>query len=151
MKPILIGMNNPVSVEKGHELYPAPQGCTGHRLWTMLSARTGCSRWEYLERFERRNLVRSKLYDKTIARLNAADIFRELFGTGRTVVLLGRDVQVAFGHPPLLVHPQMIGGCTWRQIPHPSGLNRWYNNPENVRVVELLLEELYVQNRETVQ
>ncbi len=147
-KPILIGMNNPVNVGVGYELYPSPEGCTGHRLWRMLNERTGASRSAYLDAFERRNLVRHKLYDRTIARLNAADIQRELRGTGRHVVLLGREVQQAFAHPPLLIHPQVIGGCTWRQLPHPSGRNFWYNDPDNVKLAELLLEELYVNSKE---
>ena len=153
MKPLLIGMNNPISLTPGHELYPAPEGCTGHRLWKMLNARTGASRVGYLETFERRNLVRLKTYNATIARLNAGDIFKELMGTGRVVILLGRDVQKAFSIPPLLIHPQVIGGCTWRQLPHPSGRNLWYNEPENLRLAELLMEELYVSyhKREKVQ
>lgn len=142
-KPLLIGMNNPVSTERGHELFPAPEGCTGHRLWRMLHERTSATRMSYLESFERRNLVRSAIYSATVARLNAREIYRELESTGRTIVLLGRSVQVAFNIPPLLVHPQVIGGCTWRQIPHPSGRNLWYNDKKNVKVVELLLEELY--------
>ena len=152
-KPILIGMNNPISFESGHELFPAPEGCTGHRLWRLLTARTGASRKDYLETFERRNLVRGSVFIKMAARTRAAEITRELFGSGRVVVLLGREVQSAFAIPPLLVHPQVIGGCTWRQLPHPSGRNMWYNEPENVRVAELLMEELYVQfhEREKVQ
>lgn len=166
MKPILIGMNNPISTRPGHELYPAPEGCTGHRLWQMLNARTGASRLAYLECFERRNLVQAKEWDHLTARARAYEVVQELRGSGRTVVLLGNSVREAFhyvlqdnllvntnplpvdyniGLPPLLVHPQRVGGCTWRQIPHPSGRNTWYNIVENRKVVELLMEELYVE------
>jgi hypothetical protein len=119
----------------------------------MLTARTGASRVQYLDSFERRNLVRHATFNVTIARMNADDIFKELMGTGRVVILLGREVQKAFNIPPLLIHPQVIGGCTWRQMPHPSGRNLWYNAPENLRVAELLMEELYVNyhNVEKVQ
>ncbi len=95
----------------------------------------------------------------------------ELRDSGRTIVLLGSAVREAFhyvlsdvpsvhindavwfgeptgGLPPVLVHPQQAAGCTWRQIPHPSGRNRWYNEPKNVKVVELLMEELYVAYRQ---
>jgi len=157
-KPILIGMNNPVSTRAGHELYPLPDGCTGNRIWKMLSARTGATMRQYLETFERRNLVRGAAFDKVQARAKAYEYVVELRDSGRTVVLLGNEVRRAFdfvlrgdgslfgdeGLPPVLVHPTVIGGVTWRQIPHPSGLNRWYNEPENVKVVELLLEELYL-------
>lgn len=155
-RPLLVGMNNPLSTMPGHELFPLPEGCTGNRLWKMLHSRTGANELQYLEAFERRNLVQGTDYVGTRAKARAHEISLELEGTGRTVVLLGQDVRKAFGHPRLLVHPQVIGGCTWRQIPHPSGRNLWYNVPDNVRVVELLLEELYVQyvdqqKREPVQ
>jgi len=31
MKPILLGMNNPLSDDQAHALYPVPDGCTGAR------------------------------------------------------------------------------------------------------------------------
>lgn len=150
MKPILIGMNNPVSTTAGHELYPAPDGCTGHRLWKMLNARTEASCQEYLDVFERRNLVRGMVYDKKLATMAAERIYAELWGSGRTVILLGRDVQKAFGHPPVLLHPQLIGGTHWRQIPHPSGRNPWYNEKKNQDLVGVLLEELLMAYRKEI-
>lgn len=164
-KPILIGMNNPVSTRPGHELYPLPEGCTGNRLWKMLHQRTGASMSQYRDTFERRNLVRGLEYDRLRARARAHEMVCELRGSGRTVVLLGNAVREAFnfclrgsgtlfepepggtssdGLPPLLVHPQEAGGCTWRQIPHPSGRNLFYNSEKNREVVALLLEELYL-------
>ncbi len=150
-RPILVGMNNPLSTRPGHELYPYPPGCTGHRLWTMLETRTGARRGQYLEAFERRNLVAGVKFDHRAARPRAMEMVEELKGSGRTIVLLGNSVRECFNLalegqlPPLLVHPTTVGGCVWRQIPHPSGLNRWYNAPENTKVVELLMEELYVE------
>jgi hypothetical protein len=147
-------MNNPVSTLPGHELYPLPEGCTGNRLWKLLHARTGASMSQYRDTFERRNLVRGVDYDRTRAKARAHEIMCEVEGTGRVVVLLGKDVLRAFRViPPLLIHPQVIGGCTWRQLPHPSGRNMWYNDEDNKKLAELLLEELYFQyhNREKVQ
>lgn len=138
-------MNNPINTGVGFELYPAPDGCTGHRLWKLLTSRTGASRHQYLDTFERVNLVRGLAFDKIKAKARAYDLTRKYEGTGRTIVLLGQDVRAAFGHPRLLIHPQVIGGCTWRQIPHPSGRNLFYNDADNVKLVELLLEELFVQ------
>ncbi len=168
-KPLLIGMNNPLSQRDGHALYPAPEGCTGHRLWAMLNSRTGASRLQYLECFDRRNLVTGREWDRLAARARAYEMVCELRDSGRTVVLLGNSVREAFhfvltdveiedherglaatykgGLPPLLVHPQVAGGCTWRQIPHPSGRNKWYDVQENRKVVELLMEELYEAHR----
>ncbi len=103
----------------------------------------------------------AKEWDRLAARARAYEMVCELRGSGRTVVLLGQSVREAFdyvmgddtrvhvgdlaGLPPLLVHPQMAGGCTWRQIPHPTGRNLFYNDPDNRKVVELLMEELYVE------
>lgn len=144
MKPILIGQNNPVSTLPGYELYPLPRGCSGNRLYEMLRARVPeVTMRQYVDTFERRNLVRGVDYDGTRARARAHEIAVELGGTGRTVVLLGQEVRKAFGHPPVLIHPQEIGGCTWRQLPHPSGRNTWYSVPKNIKVAELLMEELY--------
>lgn len=179
MKPILVGMNNPISTRPGHELYPAPEGCTGWRLWQLLAARTGASRLQYLDVFERRNLVRDLTWNRLAARARAYEMVCELRGSGRTVVLLGQSVREAFdyvikgepcrfcgtgpcetcmntgldepnGLPPILVHPQVAGGCTWRQVPHPSGRNMWYNDSDNKKVVELLMEELYVEYNKQV-
>lgn len=141
---MIIGMNNPVSSQDGHQLYPYPPGCTGHRLLAMLCERLpNVTRRQYLDTFDRRNLVTGTIYDRHVASREAQRIFAELWGSGRVVVLLGRDVQRAFGHPPVALHPQLIGGTTWRQIPHPSGRNPWYNGRNNRRTVGLLLEELY--------
>ena len=173
-RPILIGMNNPLSLRPGHELYPAPEGCTGHRLWQLLHSRTGASRLQYIDAFERRNLVRGRAWDRLTARVRAHEMVCELRGSGRTIVLLGGSVREAFDWalsnasaphevvgmalwsgeptetlPKLLVHPQEVAGCTWRQVPHPSGRNLWYNDPENRKVVAMLMEELYVKQRET--
>lgn len=144
MRPVLIGMNNPVSSNPSHALYPAPEGCTGHRLFKMLQSRVPtATRSEYLRRFDRRNVVSLKVFDRQLALEGARRLDQEFFGSGRTIVVLGADTIKAFGIPPLLIHPQIIGGSTWRQIPHPSGRNLWYNDPQNTLLVSMLLEDLY--------
>ncbi len=163
-RPLLIGMNNPISTRPGHELYPHPEGCTGHRLWRMLHDRTNASRAAYLDAFERRNLVRGLEWNRLAARARAYEMVVELYGSGRTVVLLGQSVREAFdfvmkglpaamggatnGLPPVLIHPQEAGGCIWRQIPHPSGRNLWFNDAANAKLVGMLMEELYVEYRQ---
>jgi len=142
MKPVIIGMNNPLSSDPKHVLYPYPPGCTGYRLWKMLEARRpGVLRKQYLDTFDRRNLVSTIAWDKDVAEKSARTMRPEL--VGRVVLLLGQDVRRAFGVPPLLVHPQEIDGVTWRQLPHPSGRNLWYNEPKNRRLAEVLLGDLY--------
>jgi hypothetical protein len=143
-RAVLIGMNNPVSSAPEHALYPSPEGCTGHRLYEMLKSRVPtATRSDYLRRFERRNVVSLKVFDAKLAREGAAKLDQEFFGSGRTIVVLGADTIKAFGLPPLLIHPQIIGGSTWRQIPHPSGRNLWYNDPQNKLLVSMLLEDLF--------
>lgn len=145
MKPVLIGMNNPVSSAPEHALYPSPPGCTGHRIWKMLNARTGVDEGEYLEAFERRNLLSSRSWNvrPSMATALADSMIPSL--QGRTVVLLGQTVRAAFGVQRQLVHPVESRGVTWRQLPHPSGRCHWYNVKKNREVAELLLEELYLE------
>lgn len=143
-RPILIGINNPISSDPAHVLYPYPVGCTGHRILQMLQSRLPeVTRRDYLNRFERRNLVGMKIVNMSVAKETAAKIQQELWGSGRTVVLFGEEVRRAFAHPRSLLHPQIIGGVTWRQVPHPSGRNQWYNSKENRDLVAMLLEDLY--------
>jgi hypothetical protein len=143
-RPVLIGMNNPVSSNPAHALYPHPVGCTGHRLFEMLQSRIPtCKRHEYLSAFDRRNVVPHRVWDKQTAVEGAHKLEQEFWGSGRTIVLLGADTVAAFGIPRLLVHPQIIGGSTWRQIPHPSGRNLWYNDEQNKLLVSMLLEDLF--------
>lgn len=149
MKPMLIGMNNPLSTRPGYELYPAPEGCTGHRIWQMLTSRTDCTRMDYIQTFERRNLVVGIHYDRAAAKKSAGKIVQELFGTRRTIVVLGEDVRKAFGLEKNLIHPQEMHGCTWRQLPHPSGRNLWYNSESNRVAAAMLLEELYRAAKDT--
>lgn len=147
VRPMLIGMNNPLSSMVGHELFPAPEGCTGHRLWVMLNEASGgrILRKQYLDRFERRNLVTGQTWSKTLGRQRASEITSEVFGTGRKIALFGKEVHRAFGFKIEGVDLTQIDamGCTWWCVPHPSGRNLWYNVPENRAEVGRLMLELY--------
>lgn len=145
MKPVILGMNNPLSDDPRHALYPAPVNCTGWRLWRMLNARTGANRSQYLEAFDRLNILHARSWNTSQAREAAEAIIILL--QGRTVVVLGAQPVAALRLPVLLVKPQEVHGVTWRQVPHPSGRNPWYNVPENRAMVELLLEELYMKEK----
>jgi len=100
-------------------------------MWRMLNARTGATMIQYEQAFERRALTKDIIA-----------LLKELRDTGRTVLLLGDHT---FNIPPILVHPQWIAGCIWRQIPNPAVDVAWYNEPHNRVIVELLLEELYLK------
>jgi hypothetical protein len=53
-KPLLVGEVNPYGGDPYYALYPAPDGCSGHRLCYLI---LGMRREDYLESFERINLV----------------------------------------------------------------------------------------------
>jgi hypothetical protein len=131
-RPLLVGQSNPyVRMDKFAEaLYPAPEGCTGHRLWRMINEVSGMSRQEYVEKFARTNLDESDLKEK----VTAADV----------IVLLGR---VAWGHFRLPAKVRPLDGIYrgdkhFALVPHPSGRNLWYNDPANRRAVGEFLSAL---------
>ena len=50
MKPTLVGESNPYGGNDDYALYPAPNGCSGHRLCLLI---LGMDPEDYLEAFER--------------------------------------------------------------------------------------------------
>jgi hypothetical protein len=140
-KPLLIGMNNPISSRPEYVLWPDPPNCTGWRLWKMLHDRCGATKHDYIRAFDRMNLVTGKQWSAAEGRREAQRLRPML--RGRVVVLLGQDVRSSFGVPKLLIHPQEVDGVVWRQLPHPSGMNLWYNDPTNVSMAGMLLAELF--------
>lgn len=53
---------------------------------------------------------------------------------GRVVVLAGKRVAAAFGiRNPEFLRWYAVGGCVLGVLPHPSGINRWLNDPMNRR------------------
>lgn len=154
MIPLLIGENNPQSLAKGHELYPLPDGCAGNRLWRMLNEahqrkhKKQLLPSKYLAGFERRNLVVAKSFDPRTAKASAGVISEELWGSGRTVVLLGRNVQRAFGIPPAEPFSDYLnGGVKWWRVPHPSGRNLWFNEQSNRATVGDFLLRIYEEGQ----
>lgn len=104
----------------------------------MLHDRCGASEEDYRRGFDRRNLLPTRYWDRTKARAAAERLLPRL--EGRRVILLGSEVRAAFRLPPVLLEPLIERGVTWRQLPHPSGRCRWYNDPKNRAVAGLLLE-----------
>jgi uracil-DNA glycosylase len=105
-----------------------------------LSALCGLTVDAYLAQFERVNLLthfpgkagKGDAFPLPAARKAAAALLPAL--EGRRVVLLGGKVAAAFGlqQAPLLVW-RPLGGAMVAVAPHPSGINRWWNDPRNVR------------------
>ena len=62
---------------------------------------------------------------------------------GRTVVLAGLNVAKAFGHVGRrFLEVWRSGGATFALVPHPSGVNRWWNDPANKEAAAELLGRL---------
>ena len=155
LRPVIVGMNNPVSALPEHALYPLPHGCAGNRLWQMLSDETGATMRDYMRSFERVNVLTGK-WIKLAARESAVDLRRRY--AGRTLLLLGRDVQDAFGAPRdigpfagwAVDSLRSLVTCFYL-VPHPSGRNLWYNDPVNRKMVATLLGQLYRDYVESVR
>ena len=131
-----------VPEEKAHPLFPLPESSSGGRLLRVI----GWGRSEYLRRFDRANLFRSHQPKWSAdAALDSADALVEsvLEDAGPThltdFVLLGMRVAVAFRREDFgpMVSLGFWGG-TATVVPHPSGLNRWYNEPVNRAAVRRL-------------
>ena len=160
-RPVLLAMNNPVSGDPEHALYPHPPGCAGHRLKEMFweSARdagvlpdAGAARREYLRVFDRRNVLSAREWSARDAREAGARLLPQL--AGRTAVVLGVQTLAALGLP----RPHWGCWIEWQQLgdpapirytalPHPSGRCREYNDPAMRRAAGLLLLGLYLGAR----
>lgn len=162
MKPIIVGLHNPYSSDPADALVPYPERSAGHRLWRMLASLPDTAvpvkafhvhLWDHAYRnaFDRRNLcARMEItrksqrdYAKRCAHMMTRDI-----PTGATVVLLGREVLDAFNDVlsamlyPILIHPQVVDGITWRWLPHPSGRVTQYNDPVIRALAGLMLADV---------
>ena len=117
-------------------------GYTGHRMASLMQLDHG----EFLQRFERINLLdepkEEGKFDLARAKAKADDV-REGW-QGRQVVLLGRLVALSFGlrpdtyewFEPMELSPSFLAAV----CPHPSGVSRWWNEPENTaRAREFML------------
>jgi len=117
-------------------------------LSTSLCQLLSCDLLTYLSSFERINLLNawpgsSKKGDLFPARLGA-ERAKELipYFRGREVILLGRNVAKAFGlrdEFPLLRYRQEHC-CEMAVVPHPSGVNLWWNDEENKKAAATFLK-----------
>lgn len=150
LKPFLIGQApSLLTSKKGSRPF---DGWSGERIALMIGRR----RREMLERWvEARNLInvfpgrcgeKGDHFDVDAARLAADAMMPQL--RGRTAIIAGRKVADAFGiDAPFLSRVEKAGVVFW-PIPHPSGVNLWYNDPLNAERVERLLRKLILERRE---
>lgn len=136
-KPLLLG-----EALHGGGTGTALLGRCGRRLARLLSMTEA----EYARTFRRRNLLKtwpgkspSGKGDRW-ARVEARAAAARCRPSG-VVVLLGSRVAAAFGvqdNPPLTWF--RMGRATCAILPHPSGVNRWWNDPRNVAAAAQLLK-----------
>ncbi len=127
---VLVGESNPYGEDPEFALYPAPDGCSGHRLCCrVLQMR----RLSYLETFHRANLCAGS-WNAGEAREKA----HELCMRYERLILLGARVCSAFC---MTYHPFIEGGLRDVErrhpcrhvliLPHPSGRCLLWNQPGN--------------------
>lgn len=116
-KPLIVGECNPYGGTDEFALYPAPDGCSGHRLCCLIF---GMRRTHYLRVFDRTNLCQG-LWSNTYAIALASKIQEDPQGRA---ILLGKKVANSFG---LVFRPfemrKSSGEFSWLLLPHPSGRN----------------------------
>ena len=139
MKTWLIGEQNPYSRGHEYDLYPFPENASGDRLRKIL----GITVDEYLERFERRNLLhKGEKWGVKTAKAAADAVLAK--AAGARLVLLGAKVTKAFGHEFKPFHlcfgVDYDNGVSHRSLnpyalilPHPSGLSRAWNDIDAVQ------------------
>lgn len=113
--PLLLGLDNPHSDNPRAALLPRPAGSAGHRLFLM----SGLSWREYRRSFER---------------ANACDIKSLRILEDRYVVVLGRDAwRVIIAGAGVFFEERLFPELrsVIILVPHPSGRNRFYNEPAN--------------------
>lgn len=115
------------------------EGRIGKKLASML----GCTQDEYMAKTQRFNILpewpgrkgkKGDKFPKAVARMNAQRM--EYSFAGCTVLFLGIAVGQMFRFPGGPLKWQRIARPAWSAyhaavLPHPSGINRWWNDPEN--------------------
>lgn len=139
-KPLLVGLDYPYNLDPRYALWPLPENSAGNRLWKM----TGMSMATYTTTFDRVNLDSALIDSSSTQRFRDASV----------IVLLGEEVRQHFGVPKRLIHPVLwelrsdyaypikTVHKVFRQIPHPSGRTRFYNDPVQRHLVSMMLREL---------
>lgn len=126
----LVGECNPHGADPYYALYPAPDGCSGHRLCCLI---LGMRRRDYLEAFGRTDLCAGQ-WSARVARSEAEQL------SGR-LILLGSKVTSAFG---LEFRPFGVQGDRL-VLPHPSGLCRLWSEPGAIDAARKAVAEFVPQ------
>lgn len=135
MKPLIIGLNNPLSARPADALLPWPTKATGFRLLELIRLiDPEFSMDDYLDAFERTNVWPGRELPSGRGRANqlrsqGRKLLEYCTLEPRSVALLGAQVwaSVLDRDPPRWFECQLIRGSTFYFLPHPSGANRLFN------------------------
>lgn len=152
MKPILIG-----EAPSKNEVTETPlEGRIGKRLARLC----GLSLAEYLEHFERINLLHTRQdtrergfeFDHAAAARAAHELWMHVISPGRVVLLLGKRVARAFDEQKdYFEEHRTVQGIRFFVLPHPSGVNHWWNDEANYRKAAEFMQWIVVETtREAV-
>jgi len=141
---LLCAEDNPYGSDPQFALYPAPRGCSGHRLMQIL----GMHEDTYVA-IHRTNLCSCDAWSMKEARRRAALLSADPSAPWRTIVLLGRKVADAFEY----TQPFFTSGiepvtAAWAvpitlvSLPHPSGRNAHIWKPELRTRARAILRDL---------
>lgn len=134
--------NRPLLVGQAPGPRTDPREPLSGRCGARLAALCGMEPGEFMAAFERINLIdrhpgaaaKGDLFPAGPARRAAVKMLVGGKMSGRKVVMLGGNVSRAFcvdGCTPLVWF--WTGAVHFAICPHPSGVNRWWNEPRNVR------------------
>jgi uracil-DNA glycosylase len=146
-KPIIVGQ----APARGRDEAPAFTSASGARLAKL--AGVGTTGEDLQKYFETMNLTsryggkqgKGDRFDLAAARSTAGNLLEWLAGQeqSRTVLFMGRGVAKAFGFgKKQYLEPWVWKFHTLVVFPHPSGVNRWWNDPWNVHAAERMLGNL---------
>lgn len=130
MRPVVLGMNNPHSDDPQDVLSPRFPGSAGCRLYQMVrDVDPTLSEADYLTYLDRQNLVTDGDWSRGRALESGAFMVESLVGLD--VVMLGTLVPPALKlryHGAWYEWTTTHTGMRYCVVPHPSGLNRVYND-----------------------
>jgi len=139
-KFVVVGIDDPYGKTP---LQPDILNSSGQKLWGM----TGLTMVRYAQLFERYNLFDvDESHNMKAARFKAMNI---LVGINTRyvntyVICLGRAVAGAFGlyDATPLQFKEIKNKVMAAYVPHTSGVNRWYNDPSNVRAATEFMQSV---------
>lgn len=141
MKPLIIG-----EAPSKNAITDRPiEGRIGKRL----ASAAGLSYERFLDHFDRANLlsirqdvVGTGFTFNILAAKVAASRLAEKFEPGQIVLLLGGRVSESFGLHSGYFEEHVVNEACVYILPHPSGINRWFNDPRNMAQMTTFMQSI---------